>query len=157
MQREDAPNRPQSSRPGIGVRRAWMRRRGAHREKFFCCQNPRLRVRERALRADLRISRSIRHAAIARIANNEKHYNTSLFLHCCECRVDVASEFPASACERYLVASGVAHHALAARGVNTSLSGKLFFSMRWCIRDAVHFDSRVHAAIKPSHIGGHHG
>jgi hypothetical protein len=35
--------------------------------------------------------------------------------------------------------------------VNTSLSGTLFFSMCWCIRDAVHLDSRVHAAIKPSH------
>jgi hypothetical protein len=23
--------------------------------------------------------------------------------------------------------------------------------MCWCIRDVVHFDSRVHAAIKPSH------
>ena len=29
--------------------------------------------------------------------------------------------------------------------------------MRWCIRDVVHLDSRVHAAIKPSHIGGQHG
>src|SRR3954451_22131293 len=30
--------------------------------------------------------------------------------------------------------------------VNTSLSETLFFSMCWCIRDAVHFDSRMHAA-----------
>ena len=37
------------------------------------------------------------------------------------------------------------------RHVNTSLSRTLFFSMCWCIRDAVHFDSRVHAATKPSH------
>ncbi|HEY0233838.1 MAG TPA: hypothetical protein VGC86_02110 [Afipia sp.] len=35
--------------------------------------------------------------------------------------------------------------------VNTSLSGKLFFSTCWCNPNAVHFDSRVHAAIKPSH------
>ena len=43
--------------------------------------------------------------------------------------------------------------------VNTSLSRKLFFSTCWCIRDVVHFDSRVHAATKPSHtyIGGQHG
>jgi hypothetical protein len=27
--------------------------------------------------------------------------------------------------------------------------------MCWCIRDVVHFDSRVHAAIH--YIGGHHG
>jgi hypothetical protein len=58
---------------------------------------------------------------------------------------------------RFLVASIVVCRAHASRGVNTSLSGKLFFSLCWCIRDAVHFDSRVHAAIKPSHIGGQHG
>src|ERR1035437_8074710 len=41
---------------------------------------------------------------------------------------------------------------------NTSLSRTVFFSMRWCIRDVVHLDSRVHAAIKPSHTsGGQHG
>jgi hypothetical protein len=28
------------------------------------------------------------------------------------------------------------------------LKRTLFFLMCWCIRDAVHFDSRVHAAIK---------
>ena len=28
------------------------------------------------------------------------------------------------------------------------LKRTLFFSMRWCIRDDVHFDSRVHAAIR---------
>ena len=45
-----------------------------------------------------------------------------------------------------------------ARGcVNTSLSGTVFFSICWCIRDVVHLDSRVHAAIKPSHNGGQHG
>jgi hypothetical protein len=37
------------------------------------------------------------------------------------------------------------------RCVNTSLSWTLFFSMCWCIRDAVHLDSRVHAA-KYSHL-----
>jgi hypothetical protein len=35
----DAANRPQSIRPKIGARRAPMRRQGANREKFFCCQN----------------------------------------------------------------------------------------------------------------------
>jgi hypothetical protein len=33
------------------------------------------------------------------------------------------------------------------RGINTSLSGTLFFLMCWCMREEVHFDSRVHAAI----------
>ena len=37
---------------------------------------------------------------------------------------------------------------LSDRRVNTSLSGTLFFSMCWCIRDAVHFDSRMHAATE---------
>jgi len=34
--------------------------------------------------------------------------------------------------------------------INTSLSWTLFFSICWCIRNEVHFDSRMHAAIKPS-------
>ena len=42
--------------------------------------------------------------------------------------------------------------AFSRRCVNTSLSGTVFFPMCWCIRDVVHFDSRVHAAIKPSHL-----
>jgi hypothetical protein len=38
------------------------------------------------------------------------------------------------------------------------LKRALFFSSCWCIPDAVHLDSRVHAANKPSHyIGGHYG
>src|ERR1700758_1053098 len=44
-----APNQPHSIRAGIGVWRAPMRRRGANREKFFCCQN--------------RDSESVRHAS----------------------------------------------------------------------------------------------
>jgi hypothetical protein len=40
----------------------------------------------------------------------------------------------------------------APRCVNASLSRTVFFSMCWCIRDVVHIDSRVHAAIKPSHL-----
>lgn len=36
--------------------------------------------------------------------------------------------------------------------VNTSLSGALFFFMRWCNPFEVHIDSRVHEAIKPSHL-----
>jgi hypothetical protein len=42
-------------------------------------------------------------------------------------------------------------HALSHQRVNTSLSRTLFFPTCWCIREVVHFDSRVHAAIKPSH------
>jgi hypothetical protein len=53
--------------------------------------------------------------------------------------------------EWFAVLSIDARCALSLCHVNTSLSGTLFFSMCWCIRDVVHFDSRVHAAIKPSH------
>ncbi len=34
--------------------------------------------------------------------------------------------------------------------VNSSLSRTLFFSICWCIRNDVHFDSRMHAATKPT-------
>src|SRR5436305_12972622 len=57
----------------------------------------------------------------------------------------------ALSCECFFVLSMVAHHARSRPRVNTSLSRTLFFSTCWCIRDVVHFDSRVHAAIKPSH------
>src|SRR6202035_1221713 len=57
----------------------------------------------------------------------------------------------ASPRQRFVMLSINTPRALLLRRVNTSLSGTLFFSMCWCIRDVVHFDSRVHAAIKPSH------
>ena len=58
----------------------------------------------------------------------------------------------ASSCEWIVVLSTGARRALPHPCVNTSLSGTVFFPMCWCIRDVVHFDSRVHAAIKPSHL-----
>jgi hypothetical protein len=64
----------------------------------------------------------------------------------------IASAFFASTCERVAMSSTSSHCALSLCSVNTSLSGKLFFWVRWCIRNVVHFDSRVHAAIKPSHL-----
>jgi hypothetical protein len=65
----------------------------------------------------------------------------------------------ASSCERVAALSRIAHCALPLRSVNTSLSWTLFFSMCWCIRDEVHFDSRVHAANSShlTYIGGQHG
>ena len=74
-----------------------------------------------------------------------------------EFRFRFSFEFCALTFESLRVAPSLAHRARTARGVNPSLSGKLFFSLCWCIRDVVHLDSRVHAAIKPSHIGGQHG
>ena len=78
-------------------------------------------------------------------------------LHSCNENIDRSDGFSASIRVRFGGASIIARGAHTASGVNTSLSGKLFFSLRWCIRDVVHLDSRVHAAIKPSHIGGQHG
>jgi hypothetical protein len=71
--------------------------------------------------------------------------------------IDRVCGFFGTARERFLFASIVPHRVFAARCVNTSLSGKLFFSVCWCIRNGVHLDSRMHAAIKPSHNGGQHG
>src|SRR5512139_2350753 len=64
----------------------------------------------------------------------------------------------ASTFECRLVCANEARGAHAVCAVNTSLSRTLFFSLCWCIRDEVHLDPRVHAAIKAiSHIGGQHG
>jgi hypothetical protein len=64
----------------------------------------------------------------------------------------------ASACKRLNTLSIEARAGHAPGCVNTSLSWTLFFSLRWCIRDEVHLDSRVHAANKLSHyLGGQHG
>jgi len=66
--------------------------------------------------------------------------------------VRIASAFSASTCEHVAKSPASSLRALTLFPVNTSLSGTLFFWMRWCIRDVVHLDSRVHAAIKPSHL-----
>jgi hypothetical protein len=58
----------------------------------------------------------------------------------------------------FVVLSIDARGALAQLHGNTSLSRTVFFSMCWCIRDGVHLDSRVHAAIEViSNSGGQHG
>jgi len=53
-------------------------------------------------------------------------------------------------CFRHVVSSIEAWRALSVTCVNTSLSWTLFFSICWCIRNEVHFDSRMHAATKPT-------
>jgi hypothetical protein len=63
----------------------------------------------------------------------------------------IDAAFPASRPQCSVALVPAAHGLLAPRNINTSLSGKLFFLMCWCIRDAVHLDSRVHAA-KYSHL-----
>ena len=64
----------------------------------------------------------------------------------------------AFACARLVAASFEALRARSPCRINTSLSWTLFFSTCWCIRNGVHLDSRMHAAIKPSHyIGGQYG
>jgi hypothetical protein len=60
--------------------------------------------------------------------------------------VSAAAAFLASRFRRDALLSLATLRARPHRCVNTSLSGTLFFSMCWCIRDEVHLDSRVHAA-----------
>jgi hypothetical protein len=72
--------------------------------------------------------------------------------------IPVITSLVASARMRMIVVMGDVRCAVEHRSVNTSLSRKLFFSVCWCIRDAVHLDSRMHAANEAiSHIGGQHG
>ena len=63
----------------------------------------------------------------------------------------IDAAFPASRRQWNVALVPAAHGLLAASNINTSLSWTLFFLMCWCIRDAVHLDSRVHAA-KYSHL-----
>jgi hypothetical protein len=63
----------------------------------------------------------------------------------------INAAFPASLHRRSVALVLGARGLLAPCNINTSLSWTLFFSMCWCIRDAVHLDSRVHAA-KYSHL-----
>jgi hypothetical protein len=61
----------------------------------------------------------------------------------------IATTFFATVFVRCATSAHAKQRPRALRAVNTSLSGKLFFSTRWCIREGVHFDSRVHTASKP--------
>ncbi len=129
-----------------------MSRKRAFCKKFFCCKNfdsESLRL----ARKRLSNARGIDRSEIIHISNFQKCCNTSV-----SC-IPVKKSPIALTDLRFKRARVSASHrsSRAARGVNTSLSGKLFFLARWCIRDGVHLDSRVHAAIKPSHIGGQHG
>jgi hypothetical protein len=147
------PNRPQSIRTKIGAWRLTMSRKRVFCKKFFCCQNhdsESLRLASKRL-SDASWGGSQRNRSYSEYREMLQY---KCFLHSCKETVDRAC---ASIRARFGVASMVAHRARTARGVNTSLSGKLFFLSRWCIRDGVHLDSRVHAAIRPSHIGGQHG
>jgi hypothetical protein len=76
----------------------------------------------------------------------------SRFLHYWQAPMSVVAALFASARALVVVPSNEVLRARSHCLVNTSLSGTLFFWMRWCIRDVVHLDSRVHAAIKPSHL-----
>jgi hypothetical protein len=68
------------------------------------------------------------------------------FLHSLQTCIEKILSAVASSCTRR---AGLRVEVRCARSlppVNTSLSGTLFFSVCWCIRDVVHLDSRVHAA-----------
>jgi len=58
-----------------------MRPEAAGREKFFCCQKSRLRVRETPGWERLAISGEVDRAVIVDIADDKNHFNTSV---CCD-------------------------------------------------------------------------
>ena len=109
------------------------------------------------LRGDFGVVARVDRTDIVGVDDNEIHYSKAGFCKFSKSKPALSADLFAAMREHFLVASIVVRRAWPSQGVNTSLSGKLFFSVCWCIRDAVHFDSRVHAAIKPSHIGGQHG
>ena len=128
-----------------------MRREAGSHEKFFllpktATQSPRnvvLADIDRSHRHRLRVDRSL--------CEVRKHLRHRHFFQYRQPNAWHFRALPASLC-RYIGALLMSACRLCQRGhVNTSLSRTLFFWMCWCIRDAVHFDSRVHAAIKPSH------
>ena len=128
-------------------------------EKFFYCQKPRLRVRATGFCSCGARRDDICRARSSECVDNEIAYGASAFLRNRQSSAAAFRASLASSCERFVVPSTSACRASPRFSVNTSLSRKLFFSTCWCIRNGVHFDSRVHAATKPSHtyIGGQHG
>jgi hypothetical protein len=81
---------------------------------------------------------------------NENHCSAgdsfNLDFHGCRLRAC----FFALLCMSDAVSSIEARRTLSVTCVNSSLSWTLFFSICWCIRNEVHFDSRMHAATKPT-------
>jgi hypothetical protein len=69
------------------------------------------------------------------------------FLHSLPTRIEKISARLALSCALLARLRVEARCARSPLLVNTSLSGTLFFSVCWCIRDVVHLDSRVHAAL----------
>ena len=130
--------------------RAAMRREAVDHENFFIAKN---RDSESAQRAFSR-PRSVATTSAVRRSFNEsmtKMPAAQSLLAILTVGVVGFHAHLASLRECIMVLSMNARSKSALGHVNTSLSRTLFFSMCWCIRDAVHFDSRVHAATKPSH------
>jgi hypothetical protein len=89
--------------------------------------------------------------------DSQKRLQHRGFLHSWLSPTQGSRGFFAFAGARCTLSSNEAQHLLSRPHVNTSLSATLLFSMRWCIRNEVHFDSRMHAATKLSQIGGQYG
>jgi hypothetical protein len=114
-----------------------MRREAGSAKKFFYCQMPRLRVRathpnrfDEQRRLQRRIDRPKR--------DFRKPLLHSGFLQYRQFAVAVFGASSASLRRSFVVLIAIAHRTLSRRRVNTSLSGTLFFSTCWCIRNAVH-------------------
>jgi hypothetical protein len=113
----------------------------------FATQSPRARLFDGMAESRWHRSRTDR-----QLREFKKVLRHRRFLYYWQAPMSVVAALFASARALVAVPSNEVLRALSLCCVNTSLSGKLFFWMRWCIRDVVHLDSRVHAAIKPSHL-----
>ena len=92
-------------------------------------------------------------ASIARRAIAKSSCSTAVFCNLWLRRCKPCADFSLPLARRAFSAIEVLRM-LSRWHVNTSLSGRLFFSTRWCIRNEVHFDCRMHAATKPSQMEG---
>jgi hypothetical protein len=126
------------------------RRKAGEHEKFFSCQKQRLRVHATCFRptSTSRMTSAARRSSNVRVAKTPAAQSLLANLQSPLSRFSGAL---ASLRASIVVPPISLRRTSAPRRVNTSLSGTLFFIMCWCIRDVVHLDSRVHAAIKPSH------
>jgi hypothetical protein len=148
--RHQATNQPQSIRAKNPFWRAATRRKVDDDENFFIAKNHDSESVRRFFRGPDALRRH-RRDGCRRVRKLQKRLRCSRFLDFRRQMIALCRAPVAAWSEQIVVSPTSARRAPLPCRVNTSLSRALFFSMCWCIRDAVHFDSRMHAAIKPSH------
>ena len=131
--------------------RAAMRRDAVNRENFFIAKNRDSESARGAFRRHRRVASSVECAMIVGCVNDENACSAGISCDIDNRKPRVSAPYSHRRADARRCCRSARATRARSRRVNTSLSGTLFFSMCWCIRDVVHFDSRVHAAIKPSH------